>query len=245
MGRPVAPMGFARAPMGFSRAPMGFARGPQMRPQFFAPRSSAFARPRPAIIRPRPSFAPRQRGFFSHGGPFFFTPGFSGRFGHHRFHHYPYLYAFPYYYGGYGGYWDPYYSDYWNPYSLGSYSYDPTANSSSYTDLSNQMSQLSSEVDQLRDENDSLRSSLYEQQRPPAAPAPAATIGTPSGNDPPTVPVHRACHRPEVQNYAIVGSTLWSLSPSRANKIPLADLNIDQTIKINQDRGISFQVPKQ
>ena len=222
--------------MGRASAPMAFAR-PQIRPQAFAPRPAVFSRPR-SFAPARPAFVPRQRGFFittghPKGKPFIFTPGFS-RFGHH-FRNRSFFFALPY---SYGAYWPSYYDDSWNPYSFGSYSYDPTANTSSYTDLSNQMSQLSSEVEQLRDENDSLRSSLY-QRRPPAAAA-----GTASGNEPPTVLVYRDGHRSEIQNYAIVGSTLWSLSPNRAARIPLAELDINQTIRLNEDRGISFQVPK-
>jgi hypothetical protein len=180
---------------------------------------------------------PQQRGFFitaGHtNGPFIFTPGFN-----HFHHHHAFFFALPYY-------WPPYYGGYWNPYdSFGSSSYDPNANTSYYTDVSNQMNQLSSEVQQLRDENDSLRSSLYEQQRPSAAPAPAAAIGTTSGNEPTAVLVYRDGHRSEVQNYAIIGSTVWILSAARAEKVPLSELNVDQTIKLNEDRGISFQVPK-
>lgn len=239
--------GGARVGFGRPAAPVGFGRAPQIRPQFFAPRSPVFARPRSAFVRP--GFVPQQRTFATvrnTNRPFIFTRGFNGRFGHHHFHHFSSFFAFPYYGAywpldyGYGG-----YGDYWNPYSFGSYSYDPAANTSNYTDLSNQTSQLSSEIEQLRDENDSLRSSLYEQQRPSAAPPPPATIGTTSGNEPATVFVYRDGHRAEVSNYAIVGSTVWILSATRAAKVPLSELNIDQTVKVNEDRGVTFQVPKQ
>lgn len=239
--------------MGRAAPPMGFARAPQMRPQFFAPRPGMMSGPRPA-------FVPQQRRVFAFGhinrGPSFRTRGFGRfdgdfRFHHrrsfdgdfddfHRFHHRnSFLFAFPYYYGGYGF---PYYSDYGNPYySFGSYSYDPTANSSYYTDLNNQMSQLDAEVQQLRDENDSLRSTLDEQRRPAA---PANSIGTRSTNEPATVIVYRDGHRSEIQNYAVVGSTLWLLSGTRATKVPLADVDLDQTVKANEDRGLNFPVPR-
>jgi hypothetical protein len=46
-----------------------------------------------------------------------------------------------------------------------------------------------------------------------------------------------------VQNYAIVGTTLFDLTDGRARKIQLADLDIPATQKTNEDHGIDFQVP--
>lgn len=236
--------GGARAAFGRGAAPMGFARAPQMGPHFIAPRPQFFA-PRPGLVaRPRPTFAPQRRGVFTfghiNGGPFITTRGFGNRFDHRFHHHHRFFFGFPYYYGGYYG--APYYDDFWNPsYSFGSYSYDPAANTSSYTDLGNQLGELDAEVRQLRDENDELRSNLDQQRRPAA---PANSIATTSGNEPATVLVFRDGHRTEVQNYAIVGSTVWLLSSARATKVPLADLDLDQTVKANEDRGVSFQAPK-
>jgi hypothetical protein len=50
-------------------------------------------------------------------------------------------------------------------------------------------------------------------------------------------------HTSEVHNYAIIGTTLWNLSESSARKIPLSELDLDATIKANDDRGLSFKVP--
>jgi hypothetical protein len=60
---------------------------------------------------------------------------------------------------------------------------------------------------------------------------------------PPTVLVYRDRHREEVQNYAIVGETLWNFAPQRTEKIPLDDLDIPATTKTNEDRGVDFRVP--
>jgi hypothetical protein len=60
---------------------------------------------------------------------------------------------------------------------------------------------------------------------------------------PPTVLVFRDQRRQEVQNYAIVGQTLWSFAPARTQKIPLADLDIAATTKANEERGMDFHVP--
>jgi hypothetical protein len=70
--------------------------------------------------------------------------------------------------------------------------------------------------------------------QPEAAPAP---------NQPHTVLVFKDGHQLEVENYAIVGSTLYDLTEGRRHKIPLSDLDLDATTKQNGDRGIDFQVP--
>ena len=220
-----------RVSMGFAPARAGFARAPQMRPQFVAPRPVIMARPRTAL-------GPQRRGVitFGHinGGPFFTTPRFGRRFDR-RFRRRTVVFAFPFY----GGYWP--YAGFDPSYSFGSYSYDPAANTSSYSDLNSQIGELDAEVGELRDENDSLRSALDEQHRPAAPVAPTSAA---AATGPATVFVFRDGHRTEVQNYAIVGSTLWMLSPTRANKVPLSDLDLDQTVKANEERGLSFSLPK-
>jgi hypothetical protein len=60
---------------------------------------------------------------------------------------------------------------------------------------------------------------------------------------PATVLVFRDQHRQEVQNYAIVGQTLWSFAPQHTQKIPLADLDLPATTKANDERGVDFHVP--
>ena len=58
----------------------------------------------------------------------------------------------------------------------------------------------------------------------------------------PTVLVFRDQHREDVQNYAIVGTTLWSFSSPR-RKVPLAELDLPATVKANEERGVDFKVP--
>jgi hypothetical protein len=55
--------------------------------------------------------------------------------------------------------------------------------------------------------------------------------------------VFRDGHRQEVANYAIMGSTLFVLSGPRS-KIPIAELDVPATERVNQSRGIEFHVPK-
>lgn len=60
---------------------------------------------------------------------------------------------------------------------------------------------------------------------------------------PQTVLVFKDGRQIEVENYAIVGNTLYDLTEGRRRKIPLADLDLDATTKQNDERGIDFQLP--
>jgi hypothetical protein len=60
---------------------------------------------------------------------------------------------------------------------------------------------------------------------------------------PATVLVFRDQHKEEVQNYAIVGPTLWNFAPQHTEKIPLTDLDLTATTKANEDRGVTFRIP--
>jgi hypothetical protein len=81
-----------------------------------------------------------------------------------------------------------------------------------------------------------------------ASPAPE-TAATPQSQSavapeqPQTVLVFKDGHQLEVENYAIVGSTLYDLTEGRRHRIPLSDLDLDATTKQNDERGIDFQVP--
>jgi hypothetical protein len=59
----------------------------------------------------------------------------------------------------------------------------------------------------------------------------------------PTLLVFKDGHQMELGNYAIVGVTLFDLTPGHARKVALADLDLEATRKQNDERGITFQVP--
>ena len=93
-----------------------------------------------------------------------------------------------------------------------------------------------------------------EDKRPVAEPAPVAAEQAPPAKapaiasepveqGPATVLVFRDGHQQEVRNYAIVGKTLYDLGTFVAHKIPLAELDLDQTVKANEDRGVEFTLP--
>jgi len=50
-------------------------------------------------------------------------------------------------------------------------------------------------------------------------------------------------HQREVGNYAILGQTLYYLTPGHPRKIALADIDLPATEKQNDDRGVIFKVP--
>jgi hypothetical protein len=82
------------------------------------------------------------------------------------------------------------------------------------------------------------RSQVETESTPAAAPA-----DTPVPDQPQTVLVFKDGHQLEVQNYAVIGDTLYDLSPGRHHKVPLAELDLTSTSKQNDDRGIDFRLP--
>lgn len=123
-------------------------------------------------------------------------------------------YGYPYLGGGVDPYW------WWN--SDSSYDQDPE------TGLANEMEQQSGPGDQ----------DLYAHSAPLPPRVPERTEAMPN-----TVLVFRDQRKQEVQNYAIVGQTLWVFTPQHTQKVPLADLDLDATHKANDDRGVDFRLP--
>jgi hypothetical protein len=78
------------------------------------------------------------------------------------------------------------------------------------------------------------------QTEAPSADSPAET---PVPDQPQTVLVFKDGHQLEVQNYAVIGDTLYDLTPGRHHKIPLAELDLASTATQNDDRGIDFRLP--
>ncbi len=75
--------------------------------------------------------------------------------------------------------------------------------------------------------------------------------GAPSGEPsmaaeekpPTTLLVYRDGHQVEVQDYAILGKTLWVFSAQTTRRVPLADLDLSATQRVNGDRGVDFATP--
>jgi hypothetical protein len=58
-----------------------------------------------------------------------------------------------------------------------------------------------------------------------------------------TTLVFRDGHTLDIGNYAIVGQTLFDMTPGHPRHIPLAQLNLDATRQKNDERGVLFQLP--
>lgn len=71
-----------------------------------------------------------------------------------------------------------------------------------------------------------------------------ASVADPGPPQQPTVLVFNDGRKLEVGNYAIVGATLFDLTPGHARKIALADLDLEATRQQNDDRGVAFQLPQ-
>jgi hypothetical protein len=175
-----------------------------------------------------PQFRPR---FGTNFGMGFRRPFVSRRFVRHGFRS-----GFsPFYFGYYG------YPAYYAGYSYSSldaypaYDYYAPYPPQSGNDLAQQQQQR--DIDRLEDDVSHLR----EEQESREDARRKATVEVKST---PTLLVFRDKHIQEVQNYAVVGGTLWLFSEQRATKLPLSWLDIDATTKANDERGVDFRLPK-
>lgn len=184
--------------------------------------------------------APRSSHSLASRGPYLHNGFHGNRFGfNHRFHGRGFRNCFGYGCWGYGypwgyGYYDPWWWD-----SGSSYDDDYERDRA----IANDMNQQSLEEQQmLRQEQADGDRDLYARGDPAPKPAPSSQ---PQGAPimPATVLVYRDQHQKEIQNYAIVGHTLWNFAPQHTEKIPLTDLDLVATAKANDDRGITFRVP--
>jgi hypothetical protein len=72
-------------------------------------------------------------------------------------------------------------------------------------------------------------------------PQPASDASSDSQD--PTTLVFKDGHQLEVDNYAIVGQTLYDMTPGHPRKIALSDLDLPATQKQNDNQGVAFQLP--
>jgi hypothetical protein len=178
------------------------------------------------------------------------TPGFArtystGRggigFGHHSgyitgshnrpFHHRSVLVS-PYYYWPYYG-WNYGWSSF-DAYDLSAYQQQP------YVQPSQPIIVV---VDPKASEDRYGDHSFEEARNSPPQAQPQAPPAPPQEQEP-TLLVFRDGHKQEVRNYAIVGPMLWDFGAKGTHKIPLSDLDLDTTRKLNDERGVDFVLPK-
>ncbi len=89
------------------------------------------------------------------------------------------------------------------------------------------------------------RYAARDEHRPQAEeslPAPASEP-EPVADQVTTVLVFKDGHQLEIQNYAVLGETLYDLTPGHRRKVELTELNVQATVQQNDDRGIDFRLP--
>lgn len=155
-----------------------------------------------------------------HHGPIIVTRGHFG--GHRRF--YPYNPLYSWYGYGYSS-WDYDDAEYDARFGNNNYNYQTAS----------EINRLSNEVAQLREEQD------YAQA--PARPAPQLPVQAKAQEDLPVVVVFLDKHIREVKNYAVANEMLVVLDGNKRTKFPLADIDLAATMKLNDERGVDFQIP--
>ena len=143
----------------------------------------------------------------------------------------PFLWGAPYYSAPYV---DPNYIDpnYITP------TYAPQVDQTN-ADLEYQVQALSQEVERLRQEQE-------QQQQQPVIVLPQPTQAAPPAPDVPPTPttlVFRNGRKASIQNFAIVGQTLWVLDDRTTSKIALSELNLPATEAENRSKGVRFPLP--
>src|SRR5581483_11087283 len=158
------------------------------------------------------------RGAFGHPG--FSGVGFGGRFGRSsrgRFRHHHHRFfgnTWGYGYWGYpiGGYYDPWFGEY----SVDESDYAPNANLAYESAPSNQQARLEQRLDSIEDRLNNLISRL-QSPRPAPTQSQAAPPEKPEPSSEATL-VFRDGHSETIENYAIVGHTVWVFNEQRARK---------------------------
>jgi hypothetical protein len=230
----LAPAVCAQRHGGGHGGPGGAPMGPAMVP---GPRA-AMGNPSQPMVR---NFTPGAHSGFQPGGfrPGFqpgFHPGFRPGFDHgRRFHHRGFVPFVPW-----GGYYYAPYVDY-NAQAQADYEAQQEAARAMQEQTEDQIRQqaLQKTIDDLKDYNDRRDRELEQErlQRESAAPQP------PAPPDPAIILVFKDGHRTEIYNYAIMGETFYDLSGGRSRKIPLAEIDLGATTKVNNDNGVDFRLP--
>ncbi len=96
-----------------------------------------------------------------------------------------------------------------------------------------EINRLAEEVEQLREE----RTGVAEQQSPRPLTQPEAE------QDLPVILVFLDKHIQEIHNYAVANETVLAFDGTRVRKYPLIDIDLAATMKLNDERGVRFDVP--
>ncbi len=126
-------------------------------------------------------------------------------------------------------YWMP-----WMDYDTDQSAPQATATSGNQDDLTTQVGNLAAEVEMMREEQ-----AMRDYRNGPAS-QPSAQMESPT---PSTTLVYRDGRQMEVHDYAIQGDTLFVFSNQATQRVPLADLDLPATTRINNEHGLEFVAP--
>jgi|SRR5271165_1583568 len=133
---------------------------------------------------------------------------------------YPFLYSYPY-------------SDSGAP-PIGGEAYGPPPQDQPPPDLMMELDAIHHELAELKQRQGEAPYGVAPEEAGPAEPRPSKPT------DPPLILIFRDGTRTEVRDFAVVGQMFWDLSAHPTRKIPISQLNLDATIKANEDRGVEF-----
>lgn len=154
--------------------------------------------------------------------------------------HGPWRFGYPGWYGYYDPYWyDPYW--WWDSSSdddqNGQYA-DGQYQDGQYQDYAQASDYANEQSLEQQSDGENQQQDMYARSQPNEPLHSELTAPSP-----PTTLVFRDQHKQEIQNYAIIGHTLWNFADQRTQKIPLSDLDLPATQKVNEDRGVNFRLP--
>jgi len=162
---------------------------------------------------------------------------------HHGFNFVPavnFHYRHPWYYGGY---YSPMYWDWWGS---SNDSYQGSQNEYAQTQMLRQIDDLSQEVQRLRQDQEygQIAAASPAAAAPTPSPAPQAMAEPPKiDSGLPIVLVFFDKKIQEIKNYAVMNEMLVVFDGTRTRKIPLRDVDLAATMKLNDERGVDFQLP--
>lgn len=102
------------------------------------------------------------------------------------------------------------------------------------SDVAEEVERLADEVEQIREEQLSREQSRQTALQPRLS----GEVKTAT-----TILVFRDGRQSEIHNYAIVGQTVWVFTEQRARKVPISDLNVEASTRVNAARGVEFRLP--
>lgn len=151
------------------------------------------------------------------------------------------VYAVPYYYADYPAVVEPMDDSMGENYGPGPTIFDRRGSRASGAELERQYDERLSRLEKQLDEAEANTSAKA--NRSNETPTQSQASETAESDQPLTILVFRDGHKAEVQNYAIVGDALFDFSTGVRHKIALSELDLAETEKENDNRGIDFRVP--